>query len=49
MLMAPLHLGGQDNSSEVQHYVFDYVMPLAQASHEADGIINSIIAFLRSR
>ena len=45
--MAPL----QDNQNEVQQDLLGNVIPsaMALASHDADGIINGSIAFLRSR
>ena len=42
--VAPLHFLGQVNWNEMQQ---DHVTPLPLASHDIDGIINGIIAFLR--
>ena len=45
--MAALHSLGQYDQNEVQHDMF---LPLALvlASKDADGVINGIVAFLRS-
>ena len=48
-MMTP-HSVGQDNQNDMQLYIIGHVMPLALAlaSSDADGVINSIIVFIRS-
>ena len=45
--MAPLHSLGQDDQNEVQYDSAGHVMPFTLASHDADGVINVTIAFIR--
>ena len=47
--MAPSHFLGQDNQNEVQYDFFGYLMPLALESDDANAIVNSTTAILRSR
>ena len=47
--MALLHSLGQDNRNKMQHSFFSHMMPLELVSHDADGIINGNIGYLRSR
>ena len=49
LLIGPLHSSGQDDQNEVQYDVFGNVTPLASASHDADGIVNSTNIFLVSK
>ena len=53
MLMASpmlrLHSLGQDDQYEVQHYFCGHATPLALVSHDAYGVMNGTIAFLRLR
>ena len=51
MPIVPLHSVSQDNWNEVLHDIFVHVMPLqlTQAAHDANDVINSTIAFVRSR
>ena len=51
LLMTPLHSLGQDDQNKVQHDFFGQVTPLApvSVSHGANGIVQGIITFLRSR
>ena len=48
--MPQLYLLAQDDQNEVQHDVFNQVIPLAAvlASHAAKGIVDGTIAFIRS-
>ena len=49
--VAPLNSLGHDDQNEVQHDHLGHVMPLTPtlASSNADGVINDIIAFIRSK
>ena len=51
LLMALLLFLCQDDQNEVQHDFFGHVTLLApaSASHDADGIVNSTITFVKSR
>ena len=49
--MAPSHSLGQGNQIEIKHDFFGHVMSLelALVLHDAIGVINGTITFLRSR
>ena len=47
--IAPLQSLDEDNQYGVQCNFIGYVMPVALAPHDAYGVINGTIAFLRSR
>ena len=47
--MVPLHFLAQDNLQEVQHGFSGYVTISELAQHDANGIINGPIGFIRSK